>query len=184
LPRRIAFELDGVLVETAPDSPGDTENFWESLKEIEPGIVSRLARTVAERRWEIIFLTNRPPSAGATTQIQSQRWLESKGFALPSVYVAAGSRGSIAVALDLDLVVDARPQNCVDVVEHSDARTILVWRHASQSLPVEARRPEIDTVKSAGECLDMLTAAQEADFHEPGFLARVKRLLGLEKAKA
>lgn len=184
MPHRIAIEIDGVLAETAPDFPGATENFWESLKEIEPGAVSRLARMVAERRWEIIFLTNRPPSAGATTQIQSQRWLEGKGFALPSVYDAAGSRGSIAVALDLDLVIDARPENCVDVVENSDARTVLVWRQANQSLPVEARRPEIDTVKSAGECLDMLAAAQEADSREPGFLARVKRLFGLEKAKA
>jgi len=37
---------------------------------------------------EIIFLANRPPSPGATVQVQSQRWLESKGFSLPSVYVA------------------------------------------------------------------------------------------------
>src|SRR5947209_11298416 len=30
------------------------ENFWETLDETEPGIVARLARTAAERRWEIV----------------------------------------------------------------------------------------------------------------------------------
>ena len=39
---------------------------------------------------EIIFLTKRPESAGATAQVQTQRWLQSKGFALPSVFVVQG----------------------------------------------------------------------------------------------
>src|SRR5262245_23212019 len=59
------------------------ENFWETLAELEPGIVGRLAALAQERRWEIIFLTRRPETAGATAQVQSQRWLESKGFPLP-----------------------------------------------------------------------------------------------------
>src|SRR5438552_18911189 len=33
------------------------ENFWQTLKEIEPGVIARLAATVSERQWEIIFLT-------------------------------------------------------------------------------------------------------------------------------
>ena len=63
------------------------ENFWEGLTEIEPGVVKKLASLAAERRWEIIFLTKRPESAGATAQVQTQRWLLSKGFELPSVFV-------------------------------------------------------------------------------------------------
>src|SRR5689334_18733299 len=31
------------------------ENFWEGLREIEPGIVAELARLAGDRRWEIIF---------------------------------------------------------------------------------------------------------------------------------
>src|SRR5437773_3550012 len=91
------------------------ENFWQTLKEIEPGVITRLAATVSERQWEIIFLTKRPRSAGHTAQVQTQRWLESKGFKLPSVFVVQGSRGRIAAALDLDMVVDDRPENCLDV---------------------------------------------------------------------
>ncbi len=37
--------------------------------------------------------------SGATPQVQTQRWLESKGFRLPSVFVVQGSRGRIAAAL-------------------------------------------------------------------------------------
>src|SRR5206468_1844985 len=52
------------------------EGFWESLKEIEPGAVVRLGKIAADRGWEVIFLTRRPESAGASAQVQSQRWLE------------------------------------------------------------------------------------------------------------
>src|SRR5690349_19452690 len=31
------------------------ENFWESLEELEPGIIKELAALAADRRWEIIF---------------------------------------------------------------------------------------------------------------------------------
>src|SRR6185295_8231856 len=69
------------------------EDFWQTLRELEPGVLKRLAALAPERRWEIIFLTKRPETAGATAQVQSQRWLESKGFSLPSVFVVQGSRG-------------------------------------------------------------------------------------------
>jgi len=52
------------------------ENFWQSLRELEPGVVARLAQLTSERRWEIIFLTKRPQTAGVTAQVQSQRWRE------------------------------------------------------------------------------------------------------------
>ena len=72
---------------------GTLDNFWQSLREIEPGAVKRLAAVAAAHRWEVIFLTKRPASAGATAQVQSQRWLVSNGFDRPSVYVVQGSRG-------------------------------------------------------------------------------------------
>src|SRR5262245_12248874 len=68
------------------------EGFWETLDEIEPGVIARLAALAAERRWEVIFVTKRPETAGATAQVQSQRWLEARGFKLPSVFVVHGSR--------------------------------------------------------------------------------------------
>jgi hypothetical protein len=151
------------------------EDFWLSLKEIEPGTIARLAGIAEDRRWEVIFLTKRPPSAGATAQVQSQRWLASHGFTLPSVFVVQGSRGRIAAALGLDVVVDDRPENCVDVLSDSKARPILVWRRSKQAIPAAAERLGIVTVRSVGECLDMLTKIDGGE--RRGFLDRLRQLL-------
>ena len=157
------------------------ENFWETLAELEPGVIQRLAAITAERRWEIIFLTKRPESAGATAQVQTQHWLEGKGFTLPSVFVVQGSRGRIAAALGLDIVIDDRPENCLDVVVDSRARAILVWREDEKLLPVAAKRLGIGVVKTVGECLDILTQIDSPAKDQPGVVDRVKRLLGLKE---
>lgn len=157
------------------------ENFWMGLKEIEPGIIARLASIAAERRWEIIFLTKRPETAGVTAQVQSQRWLEAHGFPLPSVFVVQGSRGRIAASLDLDIVVDDRPENCLDVVVDSKARAILVWREDERLLPAAAHRLGIGTVKSVAECLDILTQVDTVGKDQPGVMSRVRKLLGLKE---
>ena len=157
------------------------QDFWLGLKENEPGAVARLATVAAERRWEVIFLTKRPDTAGATAQTQSQRWLESNGFALPSVYVVQGSRGRIAAALDLDIVVDDRPGSCLDVVVDSKARAILVWRRDEKQLPKTARRLGIGVVTSVNECLDILTQVDEPANSRPGLVDRVMTLLGLKE---
>ena len=157
------------------------ENFWESLAEIEPGAVARLANAATETPWEVIFLTKRPASAGATAQVQSQRWLEAKGFRLPSVYVVQGSRGRIADALGLDFVVDDRPENCLDVVVDSKARAILVWREDEKTLPPAARRLGIGVVKSVDDCINILTQLDAPAEERPGVVERVLRLLGLKE---
>jgi hypothetical protein len=135
------------------------ENFWQTLREIEPGAVKRLAAVAAARRWEVIFLTKRPATAGRPAQVQSQRWLVSKGFERPSVYVVQGSRGLIAAALDLDVVVDDRHENCYDVVVDSTARALLVWREPGQQFSAAAERLGVDVVRTVSECLDLLAQA-------------------------
>jgi hypothetical protein len=159
---------------------GTIENFWEALPEIEPGSVSRLAALAVERRWEIIFLTKRPSSAGGTSQLQTQRWLDAKGFRLPSVYVVQGSRGRIAAALGLDIVVDDRPENCLDVAVDSQARAILVWR-TDQPPPAAAPRLGIGVVTSFAECLDVLMQVDTPPSEKPKVMDRVMRLLGLKE---
>ena len=160
------------------------DGFWESLQEIEPGVVSRLAALAVEHRWDVLFLTKRPECVGATTQVQTQRWLLSKGFTLPSVYVVQGSRGRVAAALGLDFVVDDRPENCLDVVVDSKARAILVWREDETRLPAVARRLGIGVVKSVNECLDILALIDSQPPERPGVLDRVMRLLGLKEDPA
>ena len=155
------------------------ENFWETLTEIEPGAVARLAAVATERKWEVLFLTKRPASAGATAQVQTQRWLEAKGFALPSVYVVQGSRGRIAAAVGLDVVIDDRPENCLDIVVDSKARAVLVWRDGERPLPIAARRLGIGVVKSVDECLDILARVDAPPSETAGVVDRVMQLLGL-----
>jgi hypothetical protein len=157
------------------------ENFWESLSEIEPGAVGRLASLASRRRWEVMFLTRRPNGAGATAQVQTQRWLEAKGFPLPSVYVVQHSRGRIAAALGLDFVIDDRPENCLDVVVDSRARAVLVWRQDQQQLPAAARRLGIGVVGSVAECLDLLAQVDIGALEKPKAIDRVMRLLGLKQ---
>jgi hypothetical protein len=155
------------------------ENFWETLEELEPGVIRRLAEIARERRWEIIFLTKRPETAGSTAQLQTQRWLEARGFELPSVFVVQGSRGRIAAALDLQIVVDDRPENCLDVILDSKARAILVWRESQHNVPPATRRLGIGMVRTTAECLDILIKADVSSPDAPTVMNRIRKLLGL-----
>jgi hypothetical protein len=158
----------------------EVENFWETLDEIHTGSIRRIAALAHKHRWDVLFITSRPDAPGETTQRQTQRWLARHGFELPSVCVVHGSRGAIAAALDLDVVVDDRPENCLDVVTESKARAILVWR-GSARVPEQARRFGIGRVTSVMECLDLLVEADEEPQETPvRFLERLRSLLGLE----
>jgi hypothetical protein len=160
----------------------DVPDFWESLQEIEPGMIRRLAELADERRWEMLFVTSRPRSAGRTVQRQSQRWLQEHGFSMPSVYVVHGSRGQIAKALQIDVVVDDRPENCLDVALESQAGSILVWRGQRESVPASARRMGIAVVTSVAQCLDSLVEIERSN--EGGsLLDRLRRMFGLRTAR-
>jgi hypothetical protein len=158
-------------------------NFWETLDETEPGIVSRIAGIATAQRWEVMFLTSRPSTAGDIVQVQSQRWLRRLGFELPSVFVVSTSRGRIASSLELDVVVDDRPENCLDIAIDSKARAILIWRWAESDVSASARRLGIGGTASVGECLNLLVDADVAGDKE-GLMPRLRRLLGLKTAPA
>ena len=160
-----------------------TENFWQGLGEIERGAIARLAKLADERRWEVLFITSRPTSAGATVQRQSQRWLERMGFPLPSVYVVHGSRGSVAQALDLDVVVDDRPDNCLDVVLGSKAGAVLIWRGPQAKVPASARRLGIAVSPTVDACLATLVEA-ESSAARGTLLDRLRQLFGLKTRSA
>jgi hypothetical protein len=155
-------------------------NFWEGLQEIEPGAVARLARLAGERRWEVLFLTQRPPTAGATVQQQTQRWLQRHGFDLPSVYTTRRSRGLIAAALDLDVVVDDRFDGCVDVAGESKALAVLVWGAPDVAIPARVGRLGITVVPSVNKCLDMLEGLDAAHGSARGLMSRLKHALRLK----
>lgn len=155
------------------------QNFWETLRECEAGAVARLASLADTRGWEVLFITSRPASAGRIVQRQSQRWLRRHGFDMPSVFVVKGSRGRIAAALHLDVIVDDRPDNCLDVVLESKAGAVLIWRGDAGAVPVSAKRFGIATAPTVSECLDKLVAAEEAGA-ATAFMDQLRRLFGLK----
>jgi hypothetical protein len=155
------------------------ENFWNSLPELEPGIVARIAEVATKRRWEVIFLTTRPVVAGETVQVQSQRWLEAHGFPLPSVFVVHRSRGKIADALQLDAVVDDRPENCLDVAVESKAKPILIWAADPKLVPPGAKRLGVRIASTISEAVTVLEALDDMQ-RESGVVRSIKKLFGKE----
>jgi hypothetical protein len=206
MPLRVAFDLDGTIADMqsvlrdeaerlfGPARPESAlsraqqsqlwdhvktiENFWNNLPEIEPGIVARIASTASERRWEVIFLTTRPVVAGGTVQIQTQRWLEAHGFSLPSVFVVQRSRGKIADALELDAVVDDRPENCLDVALDSKATAVLIWRSDDARVPLGLDRLAVRVVPSISDALQMLVKIDSP--RQPGVARTLRKLFRKE----
>lgn len=154
-------------------------DFWTSLPELEPGIIARIAKAAMERRWEVIFLTTRPSTAGELTQLQSQRWLDAHGFRFPSVYVVQRSRGKIADALQIDAVVDDRPENCLDVAVESKAKVILVWHGLLKDVPVGAKRLGVRAVTSISEALAILEQYDDQK-NSPSLMKSIKKMIRRE----
>jgi len=158
------------------DRVKEIENFWTTLPEAEPGIIARIADTARKRRWEVLFITTRPPSAGDTTQVQTQRWLDAHGFHMPSVFVVPRSRGKLADALQLDAVVDDRPENCLDVAMDSKATPVLIWAPTSGAAPPAARHLGVRTVASISDALALLERMED-ERRQPAMVRRIRRLL-------
>src|SRR4051812_30541902 len=110
-----------------------TPNWWMTLTPYEPAQIARLYQLARRFRWEVSFLTTRIPTAGDSVQVQSQTWLETHGFYLPAVMTVPGSRGEVANALRLDLVVDDQFLNCLEVVSASQAKAILILQMADKA---------------------------------------------------
>jgi hypothetical protein len=156
-----------------------TRNFWETLAECEPGTVKRVQKLAHDLRWDVLFVTQRPGTAGRTQQLQTQHWLRRHGFEYPAVYTTIGSRGAIAAALTLDAHIDDRLQNCVDVATESKAWPILVWRDADSfdRISASCRNLGIAVVRTVAEALDHIEQADRspAQSEQPSLLDRLRK---------
>jgi hypothetical protein len=155
----------------------DTPDFWTTLKPLEQGVIARLHELTIELNWEVFFITQRPATAGATVQLQTQRWLIEHGFPTPSVIPLSGARGKCAAALHLDYLVDDMPQNCVDVLSESSTRSILLVDADDPIADTSARRLGIGTARNVYEVLDFLVQATEARAN-PSLFEKLRKLVG------
>lgn len=154
------------------------ENFWTTLSEVEPGAVARFSTLAQRHAWEVLFVTQRPATAGDTAQRQTQRWLRTAGFLDPSVYVVTGSRGRVADSLELHAAIDDHPDHCIDVKTGSRARPLLVWRRAAAAVPPPVVQLGIDVVPSVAAALDTLEIMTRQSPRRHGIMARLRRAFG------
>ena len=150
-------------------------NWWMNLPAYEPEQITRLYDLARKGRWEVFFLTSRPPSDGDTVQMQTQVWLERHGFYLPSVLTApAGARGELSRSLRLDLIVDDHLINCMEIIGASNTRVL----HMARGPIDEGRRKEaeargIGVVATLAEALDGIERLNEI------LVSRQRRLVRL-----
>ena len=154
-----------------------TPNFWTHLDPLDPNAVRRIHEMTLRHKWEVFFITQRPYTDGDTVQRQTQRWLVTQGFDMPSVLVIGGSRGAAAAALRLDYHVDDSPQNCLDVLSESGARPILLVESEDEATVQPARKLKIGTARTIAAALDILEHATLARTN-PSLLDKLATLVG------
>lgn len=154
-----------------------TPDFWTTLKPIDKKAIKRLYHLMGQYNWEVFFITQRPATAGGTVQWQTQKWLIDHGFPTPSVIPLSRGRGKAASVLHLDFLVDDTPQNCVDVLADSTARSILLLGEDDPVAERSARRLGIATARDINQALDLLVQASEARAN-PSMFEKLRKLVG------
>ena len=167
------FALAADSIKRVWDHISRTPQWWLQLEAYEPDQIQRIYRTSREKRWEVYFMTTRPSSAGETTQFQTQWWLETQGFPMPSVLTVPGSRGDAANALKLDITVDDRLTNCVDIIAASRSKAILVLRRDDQTVRDQALARGIGVVTTLAGAVDAVEQFEEAKRSSSGRLSRL-----------
>ena len=108
-------------------------------------------------------------------QLQTQVWLERHGYYLPSVLTTpAGARGELARSLRLDLALDDRLVNCLEIISASNSKAVMVLRAPAESRArgaAEARG--IGVVSSLAQALDAVERLAELLTTRRGRLVRL-----------
>jgi hypothetical protein len=160
----------------------DTPNWWLGLKAYEPDQIARLYQLARHFRWEVSFLTTRIPTAGDSVQFQSQEWLETHGFFLPAVVTVPGSRGEVANALRLDVVVDDQFLNTLEVVSSSQSKAILMLQMGDktpdQTLEYQATDRGIGVMYKLEDVIEVLLQLQHVLPQKRGVAMRLADWFG------
>ena len=159
-----------------------SNNWWTRLRAYEPAQLARLYELARRWKWEVVFMTRRPSTDGDPVQFQTQWWIEQHGFYYPAVVTVPGSRGELANALRLDVIVDDQLLNCVDVVGGSTAKALLLLRDGhDRATEDHAISRGIGVVKTLEEAIDVLSHMHESMGERRGRLQRLSDWFGGQK---
>lgn len=161
---------------------GRTQNWWMDVPAYEPDQIARLYALTRAARWEVFFLTKRPPSAGDSVQFQTQWWIERFGFYLPAVLTVPGSRGEVANGLRLDLIVDDQIINCVEVIGAAQTKALLMQRLPDPPTKEHAGNRGIGVVSSMLEALTVIERLHEVLPQKRGRLLRLSDWFSSEES--
>jgi 5'(3')-deoxyribonucleotidase len=103
--------------------------FWADLNPLEG------AEAVARRNWQdhdVYFITHR--TLGQDIKWQTETWLTFEVHTSPTVLLS-GEKGMCAKALDLDVYIDDKWENVVNVALHSPTTRTYLYSRAYNSLP-------------------------------------------------
>jgi len=92
-----------------------SNDFWRLLKPIQPNFDDTVTLYNYSEN-DIYFITNRPKGIGA--KWQTEYWLQLHGIDSPTVIIS-DKKGMLAHALNLQLYIDDKWENCADVVGQS-----------------------------------------------------------------
>jgi hypothetical protein len=174
-PRDAESDLTKADIEQLWRAVAGKPNWWLDVPAYEPDQIGRLYSRVRQSRWEVFFMTSRPPSAGDSVQLQTQVWLERYGFFLPSVLTApTGARGELARSLRLDLALDDRIVNCLEIISASNAKAVMVLRNPAEPNARESAEARgVGVVSTFAEALDAIERLEVLLANRRGRLVRL-----------
>ena len=174
-PRDAESDLTKADIEQLWRAVAGKPNWWLDVPAYEPDQIGRLYSRVRQSRWEVFFMTSRPPSAGDSVQLQTQVWLERYGFFLPSVLTApTGARGELARSLRLDLALDDRIVNCLEIISASNAKAVRVLRNPAEPNARESAEARgVGVVSTFAEALEAIERLEVLLANRRGRLVRL-----------
>lgn len=99
------------VVSAAWQSIKNDESFWAELPVMDPAGVEIARELHEDPDHDVYFVTARP---GRRSKLQTETWLEAQGIAAPTVLMS-DQKGYIAKALNLEVYIDDKIENCLQV---------------------------------------------------------------------
>jgi uncharacterized HAD superfamily protein len=121
--------------------------FWEQLEPL-PTPEHWRALNALSRRERLVFITHRYEPETYDISHVTCEWLKKYGIAHPVVYFTQTHKSELIGKLGVDLFVDDRHENCLDVAENTDAVVFMPHRSYNQSFthPRVQRIQDLDEI--------------------------------------